>query len=59
VQELMRYTPKNHPDFQNLEKAYNCMEKLVLVVNENSRESKNVKEIRDIESALTGASVWS
>jgi len=54
--DLMKHTPKEHPDYPNLEKAFTTSENLLAIVNENTRESTNVKAIRDIESSLTGAS---
>eukprot|EP01094_Clydonella_sp_ATCC50884_P029032 TRINITY_DN8932_c0_g1_i1.p1 TRINITY_DN8932_c0_g1~~TRINITY_DN8932_c0_g1_i1.p1 ORF type:complete len:616 (-),score=137.67 TRINITY_DN8932_c0_g1_i1:259-2106(-) len=53
--ELMRYTPEDHPDYANLEKTFECLEKLVDVVNENSREANNLKRLRKVESSLTNA----
>ena len=55
----MKVTPETHPDYASLERTFQRLSEFVAVVNENSREANNMKALREIESNLTGAEVFS
>jgi len=53
--ELMSATPAEHPDMERLQKAFDSVNQLVTVVNENSREANNLKRMKEISQGLSGA----
>lgn len=53
--DLMSATPAEHPDMERLQKAFDSVNQLVTVVNENSREANNLKRMKEISQGLSGA----
>jgi len=57
VQELLKYTPENHSDYENLQMALEKMNSVVALVNQSSREAGNLQQILDVEESLVNAKV--
>lgn len=55
--ELLKHTGPDHPDYSNLNSAFEVMTKLVESINATSRESENIRKIIEIENSLVGAEV--
>ena len=54
---MLKYTPEEHQDYQDLVIAMDKMNGLLAIVNQSSRESRNLEMIMQVEASLTGANV--
>lgn len=52
MQELLKNTPEEHPDFAGLQKALKRIEEIVAYLNERKRESENQYQMLEIQSKL-------
>lgn len=49
IQALLRHTPPTHPDYDNLARCYDGVQKVVLTVNENKRKNENLTKLVQIQ----------
>lgn len=54
LQDLVKHTPRNHPDAAQLGKALKKMKDVADYVNERKREAENLTQVLAIQSRLTG-----
>jgi hypothetical protein len=58
-QELIRYTPKAHSEFQSLEAALEAMKDVAHSINEIKRKRENEKTLQELQSRIDGYEVKS
>jgi FYVE, RhoGEF and PH domain containing 3 len=51
--ELIKYTPKDHPDYAPSAKALRKIEEVAIYVNESVRDKENQERLALIESSFT------
>ncbi|KAF9407206.1 hypothetical protein BGZ94_002797, partial [Podila epigama] len=54
LEGLLRHTPKDHPDYPNLQTAFKSMEQTANFVNETIRQHEMFVEMLDLQSKITG-----
>eukprot|EP01097_Dermamoeba_algensis_P002089 TRINITY_DN1833_c0_g3_i2.p1 TRINITY_DN1833_c0_g3~~TRINITY_DN1833_c0_g3_i2.p1 ORF type:complete len:478 (+),score=124.98 TRINITY_DN1833_c0_g3_i2:312-1745(+) len=54
LRELCTHTSPEHPDYVNLNKAYEKMKDVVHYVNESKKESDNIAKVLEIQSNFVG-----
>lgn len=54
LEDLLRNTPKDHPDFVDLTTALSKVQSVADYVNEKKREAENVNLVLDVQSRLSG-----
>jgi hypothetical protein len=54
LKELLKNTPKDHPDYGPLEKAVESLQKVGALINEGKRESEKMSALAKIESKISG-----
>jgi len=52
--ELYEKTPKNHPDFKDLQHALNLTQHLALSINENTRQAEATERYFGLQEVVTG-----
>ncbi|KAH3744273.1 Guanine exchange factor for Rac 30 [Pelomyxa schiedti] len=50
--DVLRATPKAHPDYQNLEEALNFIKELADYINENKADADSIAELCEIQTRL-------
>ena len=59
MQDLLRNTPEDHPDHENLVIALNKIEEVVAYVNERKRLAENLQKILDVSNQIEATEVRS
>ena len=54
IQDLLKHTNADHPDYRNLEQALDAMNKTGTSINESKREAENTSKLAEINSSLKG-----
>ncbi|KAL6070710.1 RhoGEF domain containing protein [Balamuthia mandrillaris] len=54
LKELLKYTPDSHPDYKDLQAAYEKVSSVVEVVNQKKRESEDMQKILEIQGTIQG-----
>ena len=54
LQDLLKHTSSDHPDYRNLEQALDAMNKTGNYINESKREAENVSKLAEINQSLKG-----
>jgi len=54
IQDLLKHTSIDHPDYHNLEEALESMNKTGKLINESKREAENTSKLAEINQSLKG-----
>jgi len=54
IQDLLKHTSLDHPDYHNLEEALASMNKTGKLINESKREAENTSKLAEINQSLKG-----
>jgi len=54
IQDLLKHTNPEHPDYRNLEEALAVMNKTGSFINESKREAENASKLAEINQSLKG-----
>eukprot|EP01090_Pellita_catalonica_P021835 TRINITY_DN827_c0_g1_i3.p2 TRINITY_DN827_c0_g1~~TRINITY_DN827_c0_g1_i3.p2 ORF type:complete len:424 (-),score=94.27 TRINITY_DN827_c0_g1_i3:2221-3492(-) len=54
LRELIKHTPKDHPDYEKLLQAYDKMEQSVSSINERKKELENLQKMFEIQAKVSG-----
>jgi len=54
IQDLLKHTSPDHPDYHNLEQALEVMNKTGNYINESKREAENASKLAEINQSLKG-----
>jgi hypothetical protein len=57
IRELLKNTPNDHPDYQQLEKAQDDMEKLGELINTSVHTKANMERMSELEKIIKGYKV--
>ena len=57
LQDLIKDTPEDHPDYQTLQSAFSQIEEVVEYVNERKRLAENLQKILAIQELIEGGEV--
>lgn len=61
--ELLKHTPKDHPDYENIEKCFTKVQEVASYVNERQRTSESIQKMVEIQENMIntdkGFSVYS
>ena len=57
MQELIRYTPEDHADFQPLQNAFNKINEVVANINEGQRQAEGLQRIIELQRQIEGIDV--
>ena len=53
LRELLKYTPNDHFDHENLEKAFNQLQSITLFINKKKKESENYLKLLEIHEIVS------
>ena len=53
LKELLRYTEDDHPDKENLEKAFSQLQSITTFINQKKKESENFLKLLEIQEAIS------
>ena len=54
IQDLYNNTPRNHPDYEDLQRALVKMKEVAGYVNEKKREAENLNQVSHVQKFLVG-----
>lgn len=54
LNELLKYTPKSHEEYENLTLALDKVEQVVTYINERKRLEENMKKLKEIDVLIEG-----
>jgi len=55
VEELIKNTPEQHPDYEELNNALEKIKSVAIVINESCHKQHNLEQLMELEEKLTGA----